>query len=309
MQNSRVSAPINPLLSVADFQALLSQGLIEVVVFDASAPPVVPGYESLNPHVPEADWRIIPGARRFDFDTRLCDPDATLPHMMPSASLFEKEVRSLGLNAHSLVVVYDDVGVYSSPRGWWMLKAMGHDNVAVLDGGLRAWIDAGNPTEVGGTQWREGKQASGDAYPQGDFAANPRSDAFIDSAAVAAALTDSNCRVVDARSTARFNAEAPEPRPGVRGGHMPGSVSFPFQAVLRGEKMKSALELALMLAPIAQRNQKIVTSCGSGLTACVVTLAASLAGYTQLSVYDGSWADWGADATLPIVAGPDKEAV
>lgn len=309
MQNSRVSAPINPLLSVADLQVLLSQGLIEVVVFDASAPPIVPGYESLNPQVPEADWRIIPGARRFDFDTRLCDPDATLPHMMPSASLFEKEVRSLGLNAHSLVVVYDDVGVYASPRGWWMLKAMGHDNVAVLDGGLRAWIDAGNPTEVGGAQWREGKQASGDAYPQGDFAANPRSDAFIDSAAVAAALTDSNCRVVDARSTARFNAEAPEPRPGVRGGHMPGSVSFPFQAVLRGEKMKSALELALMLAPIAQRNQKIVTSCGSGLTACVVTLAASLAGYPQLSVYDGSWADWGADATLPIVAGPDKEVV
>ena len=234
MLNSHASAPLKPLLSVADLQALLSQDSSEVVVFDASAPPVVPGYESLNSHVPEADWRIIPGARRFDFDTRLCDPDATLPHMMPSAALFEKEVRSLGLNTHSLVVIYDDVGVYASPRGWWMLKAMGHDNVAVLDGGLRAWIDAGNPTEVGGAQWRAGKKASGDDYTEGDYVAIPRLDAFVDSAAVATALTDSNCRVLDARSTARFNAEAPEPRPSVRGGHMPVTeFSFPDRAKRR----------------------------------------------------------------------------
>jgi thiosulfate/3-mercaptopyruvate sulfurtransferase len=268
-------------------------------------PPVVPGYESLNSNEPDAEWRIIPGARRFDYDERLCDPDAVLPHMMPSAALFEQEVRSLGLSKESLVVVYDDVGVYASPRGWWMLKAMGHDNVAVLDGGLRAWIDAGNATDLAGAEWRAGKQNSGDAYPQGDFVAAPRPEAFVDSAAVAEALSDPSCRVLDARSTARFNAQAPEPRPGVRGGHMPGSLSFPFPTVLSGQKMKSALELALLLSPHVQRDQRVITSCGSGLTACVVILGAALAGFSRLSVYDGSWADWGADNALPVVEGPN----
>ena len=246
MQNPRTNPLLNPLMSVAELSALLAQKAGEVVVFDASVPPVVPGYESLNSNEPDAEWRIIPGARRFDYDGRLCDPDAVLPHMMPSAALFEQEVRSLGLSKESLVVVYDDVGVYASPRGWWMLKAMGHDNVAVLDGGLRAWIDAGNATDLAGAEWRAGKQNSGDAYLQGDFVAAPRPEAFVDSAAVAEALSDPSCRVLDARSTARFNAQAPEPRPGVRGGHMPGSLSFPFPTVLSGQKMKSALELALL---------------------------------------------------------------
>ncbi|MDP4769469.1 MAG: rhodanese-like domain-containing protein, partial [OM182 bacterium] len=182
MQNPRTNPLLNPLMSVAELSALLAQKAGEVVVFDASVPPVVPGYESLNSNEPDAEWRIIPGARRFDYDERLCDPDAVLPHMMPSAALFEQEVRSLGLSKESLVVVYDDVGVYASPRGWWMLKAMGHDNVAVLDGGLRAWIDAGNATDLAGAEWRAGKQNSGDAYPQGDFVAAPRPEAFVDSA-------------------------------------------------------------------------------------------------------------------------------
>ncbi len=307
MQNPRTNPLLNPLMSVAELSALLAQKAGEVVVFDASVPPVVPGYESLNSNEPDAEWRIIPGARRFDFDGRLCDPDAVLPHMMPSAALFEQEVRSLGLRKESLVVVYDDVGIYASPRGWWMLKAMGHDNVAVLDGGLRAWINAGNATDLAGAEWRAGKQNSGDAYPQGDFVAALRPEAFVDSTAVAEALSDPSCRVLDARSTARFNAQAPEPRPGVRGGHMPGSRSFPFPTVLSGQKMKSALELALLFSPHVQRDERVITSCGSGLTACVVILGAALAGFSRLSVYDGSWADWGAGNALPVVEGPDIE--
>lgn len=291
---------MNPLLSVTELRALLRAGEQELILLDASVPPVVPGFESLNPSAGDAPWRIIPGARRFDYDTRLCDPDATLPHMMPSASRFEDEARSLGINGSSILVVYDDVGVYASPRAWWMLRAMGHGRVAVLDGGLRAWIEAGGETESVGVLWREGSQPDGAAYPRGDFVAQPHDSAFVDSAAVLAALGDPGCAVLDARSRARFDAEAPEPRPGVRGGHMPGAQCLPFPTLLEDGRMKSRESLEALFSQYADREKRLVTSCGSGLTACVLTLGAALAGYTELSVYDGSWADWGSDETLPL---------
>jgi thiosulfate/3-mercaptopyruvate sulfurtransferase len=290
-----------PVLSADALLALRENIGDKLVILDASVPPVVPGYESLNDHSPAADWQIIPGARRFDYDSVFCDPNAALPHMMPSAERFEREARALGLSQDSVIVVYDDAGLYASPRAWWMLKAMGHEQVAVLSGGLRAWLDAGQDAQTAGAQWRAGMQVDGEPYGLGNFAAKPQREAFINSAEVLAALNDARSKIIDARSAARFLAQAPEPRPGVRGGHMPGSLNLPFPAVLNGSELKPRAELETLFAELAAKDERVITSCGSGLTACVLTLAAYAAGYRKLSVYDGSWADWGSDATLPVV--------
>lgn len=259
-----------------------------LVLLDASVPPVVPGYRSLNA---DGVYRAIPGARRFDYDQKICKPNSPLPHMLPGADLFQAEVRALGVNRDSVVVVYDDVGLYASPRAWWMFRAMGHTRVVVLDGGLPAWIAAGLP--VADTL------ATGVA--PGNFVAELDPDLFCDFEVVLAALDDSSCQVLDARSAARFHGRAPEPRPGVRSGHMPNAKNLPFPEVLDGGRMKPAPELRALFAPLAKRDQTLITSCGSGLTACILTLAGNVAGYERLSVYDGSWSEWGAPGKLPVV--------
>lgn len=276
----------SPLVSIQWLEQHL--GTPNLVVLDASVPPVVPGYLSLNAG---DTFSAIPGARRFDYDKKICKPDSALPHMMPSPALFQDEARKLGLNRDSVIVVYDDVGVYASPRAWWMLRAMGHSAVAVLDGGLPAWIEAGYPVT----------DALVTDTPAGDFVATLDPDLFCDFEVVLSALDNKACQILDARSAGRFHGTAPEPRPGVRSGHMPNAKNLPFPQVLDGGKLKPVDELRTLFAPLAERNQHLITSCGSGLTACVLTLAANLAGYERLSVYDGSWAEWGAPGKLPVV--------
>lgn len=241
----------------------------------------------------------IPGARRFDIDGALSDPDSPVPHTMPGADRFTAAVRGLGLSDTDTAVVYDAAGVYSSARAWWMLRAMGFDAVAVLDGGLPAWTAAGHPLEE--------EPPAPDAPASGTFTARPRPGMLIDADATAEALRDPNATVLDARSAERFRGTAPEPRPGLRSGHMPGSLSLPFTDLLREGRMRPAVELRAEFDARADEDDRLVFACGSGVTACVLALAADLAGRDRLAVYDGSWSEWGLPSERPVAAGADIE--
>ncbi|MEV5574094.1 sulfurtransferase [Spirillospora sp. NPDC052269] len=235
----------------------------------------------------------IPGARRFDIDGAMSDHASPVPHTMPGAEQFTEEMRALGVNSDDTMVVYDAAGIYSSARAWWMLRAMGFDRVAVLDGGLPAWIAAGHPTE------------EHDSAPvgRGDFTARPRDGWFVDADEVATALDDPERAVLDARSAGRFEGTAPEPRDGLRGGHMPGSVSLPFTGLQDDGRMLPPDDLRERFARAAGGRERLVVSCGSGVTACVLALGAELAGYRDVTVYDGSWSEWGLPSGRPVQTG------
>jgi thiosulfate/3-mercaptopyruvate sulfurtransferase len=248
------------------------------------------------------EFAAIPGARLFDLDGPLSAPDSPLPHTMPSPEQFQRELRGLGLNETGTVVCYDNAGLYSAARCWWMLRAMGFDRVAVLDGGLPAWTAAGQPRQ---------KSAPPAATP-GDFVARPRTGMLVDSSVVLSALTDSSSAVMDARASERFHGRVPEPRPGLRGGHMPGAVNLPFTDLqdeaglllpphaLRA-RFAEALGAHASSTPAAATPDRLLFSCGSGVTACVLALGATLAGYHDLAVYDGSWSEWGLPSSdLPV---------
>ncbi|MFJ9941524.1 sulfurtransferase [Streptomyces erythrochromogenes] len=241
----------------------------------------------------------IPGARPFDLDGALSDHTAPAPHTMPGPAAFTEALRALGLHDTDTVVVYDGAGIYSSARAWWMLRAMGFDRAAVLDGGLPAWTAAGLPVE-----------AAGPAYggPRGSFTARPRPGLLIDAEAVAAALADPDAAVLDARTRERFEGTAPEPRPGLRGGHMPGAAGLPFGELQRPDGlMRPAGELRAAFEAVAGDRERLRFSCGSGVTACVLALGADLAGYRDLAVYDGSWSEWGLPSSRrPVVTGPGR---
>ncbi len=274
-----------PLVSVR----WLSEHLGEpgLVVLDASMKPI-----GAAAGAGQTNDVFLPGAQVFDFDTRICDRSTSLPHMMPSAESFTREVRALGVNRSSSIVVYDRVGIFSSPRAWWMFLAMGHDDVSVLDGGLPGWRAAGLPVESGPRP----------PVTPGDFVARPRPELFVDADHVATALSDARAAVLDARSEARFLGREAEPRPGLRSGHMPNAVSLPFSAVQTEGHMRSPQELASLLASKAQGRERLLFSCGSGVTACTLALAAELAGYRDKAVYDGSWSEWGLPSSRPVVS-------
>lgn len=233
----------------------------------------------------------IPGAVFFDIDG-VADHSTGLPHMLPSPEAFAEEMRRLRFGDGMRAVVYDSVGLFSAPRLWWTLRVFGVENVSILEGGLPAWKAEGRPLQTGEFS-REPR----------DF--TPKFDASLvaSAAQVNAALENRTPQVVDARSAERFMGRAPEPRPGLRAGHMPGAYNLPYGAVVEGGRLKdkAGLEAAFAAAGIDPA-KPVITTCGSGMTACILSLAFAAAGRGPATVYDGSWSEWGARADLPTIA-------
>jgi len=239
------------------------------------------------------DERRIPGAIFFDIDA-VADKSSDLPHMLPSPEQFASQMRKLGVGDGMRLVIYDNAGLFSAARVWWTFRAMGHEDVAVLDGGFPAWEAAGYEVETG------------PPLPRGErhFTARLRADLVRDLADMRRAV-DAGGAILDARPAPRFRGETAEPRAGLRSGHMPGALSVPASALINEQgSLRPAEELtAIFAAAGADLSRPQSCSCGSGVTAAIIALALARLGRWDAAVYDGSWAEWGAQADTPVATG------
>jgi thiosulfate/3-mercaptopyruvate sulfurtransferase len=235
----------------------------------------------------------VPGAVRFDIDT-VKDRANPLPHMVPSADEFASAVGAMGIGDDSRIVVYDGAGLFSAPRVWWMFTIFGANNVSILEGGFPAWRAAGGSIEEGPARRRDPK----------NFTAKLDREAVADLPRIEAALADPTIQVVDARSAARFRGEAPEPRAGLPSGHMPGSVNLPHTEIVEDGRLKDPQSIRDALDRHGiDPAQPVITSCGSGVSAAILTLAFMRIGHPPKALFDGSWTEWASRESAPIGTG------
>ena len=239
----------------------------------------------------------IPGARYWDIDA-IADPGDPRPHMLPRAADFEAHMARLGIGADTSVVVYDRVGMMTVGRVWWMLRHFGHDAVSILDGGFAKWTAEGRPVERG---------AGAEAGAPAAFRARPRPHMVRGLDQVARLIERPDEQILDARSPGRFTGAEPEPRPQCRAGHIPGSMNLPYNALIDPETgtIRPARALRGLFEGVGIDIAKpVVTTCGSGVTACMLAFGLHLLGHDRVAVYDGSWSEWGARGDTPIEAAP-----
>ena len=273
---------MNPLVTPAWLAAKLQDpaSAAHLALLDATLPPV-----GVTPRVDTHARYLgvhIPRARFFDID-EISDHATALPHMLPTPEAFSASMSALGVSDDSILVVYEQEGVFSAPRAWWMLRVFGAQNVYMLDGGLKAWTDAGLPTDSGPVS---------PPHLPATFHARLNEQAVVSYAQLQNQLATHH-QIVDARSAGRFFGSAPEPRPGLSSGHMPGATSLPFTELVDQGRLKSPTQLReIFAAKGIDTAQPITTTCGSGVTAAVLSLALEILDAPKTTLYDGSWSEY-----------------
>ncbi|GAN68974.1 sulfurtransferase [Acetobacter orleanensis] len=279
---------MSPLISVKTLASLQENPLLRIL--DATA--LLPG-ETSNPD--DAFQKAhIPGSLRFNIDY-FSDPESTQPHTAPSAARFGRLFGDLGITRATHVIFYDQGNIASACRGWWLARLFGHEQVSVLDGGLPAWLRDNQPVEQGTPE----KPASRPYTCHTHFSRLKGLGDMLDT--VVQGLNP----ILDARSAARFYGQVPEPRPGLASGHMPGAINLPYKNLLaeNGEFLPADRARNVFLEAGLPADKPAITTCGSGMTAAVLSVGLALAGFDEGALYDGSWAEWGATPDAPVTKG------
>jgi len=274
----------NPIVSVDWLKDHLKDD--NLIVLDCTIPKVTAQATS---EIEEQKVQIK-GAILFDIKNTFSDITANFPNTVLTPNEFEQKAQELGINSDSAIVCYDDFGMYSSPRVWWNFRLMGFNNIAVLDGGLPKWKSNDLPIE-----FPQKNQLS-----KGNFKVSYQSEKLKHTKDVLLAIENKDILIADARSKGRFFGTEREPREDVKSGHIPNSVSLPFNSVIDNDLFKSKEALKLVFNTINPDNKTLIFSCGSGITASVLALAAEVSGNKSYAVYDGSWTEWGSTEGLPI---------